>query len=66
MCCIFLRQPSDLVDLLLNLKAFQVVKLWFMTLERAVNIVFSSALWQILTLRNRKGKTTVTAQQILY
>ena len=50
LCCILLRQPSDLVDLLLDLKAFQVVKLRLMALEGAVNIVFSSALRLILTL----------------
>lgn len=52
MCCILLRQPSNLVDLLLNLKTFQVVKLRLVALEGAVNIVLSSALWLILTLND--------------
>lgn len=50
LCCVLLRQPSDLVDLLFDLKAFQVVELRLMALEGAVNIVFSSALRLILTL----------------
>lgn len=52
LCCIFLRQPSNLVDLLLDLKTFQVVKLRFVALESAVNVVLSSALWLILTLND--------------
>lgn len=52
LCCILLRQPSNLVDLLLDLKAFQVVKLRLMTLEGAVNIVLSSTLWLIFCLNN--------------
>lgn len=51
LCCILLRQPSNLVDLLLDLKAFQVVKLRLVALEGAVNIVLSSTLWLILTLK---------------
>jgi len=36
---ILLRQPSDLVDLLLYLQALQVVKVRLVALERAVDIV---------------------------
>lgn len=39
MCSILLRQPSDLVDLFFNLQTLQVVKVWFMALESAVDIV---------------------------
>lgn len=35
-------EPSDLVDLLLNLQTLQVVELRLMALERAVHIVLSS------------------------
>lgn len=56
MCCILLRQPSNLVDLLLNLKTFQVVKLRLVALEGAVNIVLSSALKLILTLNTKQIK----------
>lgn len=52
MCCIFLGQPSNLVNLLLNFKAFKVVKLRLMTLEGAVNIVLSSTLWLVLALKS--------------
>lgn len=48
--CILLRKPSDFVDLLLNLQTLQVVKLWFVALECAVNIVLSSTLRLALTL----------------
>lgn len=54
MCCILLRQPSNLVDLLLNLEAFQVVKLRLVALEGAVNVVLSTALRLILALNNDK------------
>lgn len=56
MCCILLRQPSNLVDLLLNLKTFQVVKLRLVALEGAVNIVLSAALKLILTLNTKQIK----------
>lgn len=39
MCCVLLRQPSDLVDFLLYLQTLQVVKVRLVTLERAVDIV---------------------------
>lgn len=39
MCSILLWQPSDLVDFFFNLKTLQVVKIWFVALERAVDIV---------------------------
>ena len=57
--CVLLRQPSDLVDLLLDLKAFQVVKLGLVALEGAVNIVLSSALWLTLTLNNDRARIRV-------
>lgn len=50
LCRIPLRQPSDFVNLLFNLKALQVVKLRLMALEGAVHIVFPSSLWPILFL----------------
>lgn len=39
MCSILLWQPSDLVDLFFNLQALQVVKVWLMALECAIDIV---------------------------
>lgn len=38
---ILLRQPSDLIDLLLNLQTLKVVKLRLVALECAVDIVLS-------------------------
>lgn len=38
-CCILLWQPSDFVDFLFDLQTLQVVKVWLVTLERAVDIV---------------------------
>lgn len=54
LCGILLRKPSNLVDLFLNLKAFQVIKLWLVALEGAVNVVLASTLWLTLTLNNDK------------
>ena len=36
-------QPPDLVDLLLDLQGLEVVKLWLVTLERAIHIVLPTA-----------------------
>ena len=52
---ILLGQPSDLVDLLLDLQTLQVVELGFVALEGAVHVVLPAALGLVLTLR-----TTVT------
>lgn len=38
---VLLRQPSNLIDLLLDLQTLKVVKLGFMALESAVDIVLS-------------------------
>lgn len=35
------RQPSNLIDFLLNLQAFQVVKLRLMTLKCTIHIIFA-------------------------
>lgn len=50
--CILLRKPSDFVDLLLNLQTLQVIKLGFVALECAVNVVLSSTLRLALTLKS--------------
>lgn len=52
LCSIFLGQPSNLVDLFLDFKAFKVVKLRLVALEGAVNIIFSSTLWLVLALKS--------------
>lgn len=58
--CVLLREPSDFVDLLLDLQTLQVVKLWFVALECAVNIVLSSTLRLALTLwEKHRSKSTV-------
>lgn len=45
MCGILLRQPSNLIDLLLNLQTLKVVKLRLVALECAVDIVLSLGEW---------------------
>lgn len=50
MCSILLRQPSDLIDLLLNLQTLKVIKLRLMALECAVDIVLSLGEWLSLSL----------------
>ena len=52
---VLLRQPSDLVDLLLDLQTLQVVKLRLVALERAVDIVLSLGVWLCLTLERKRG-----------
>ena len=47
---VLLRKPSDLVDLLLDLKALQVVKLWLVALEGAVHVVLPPSLGLALAL----------------
>lgn len=51
-----MRKPTDLVDLLFYFQTLQVVKLWLMALESAVNIVFAPELRLILILPERRAK----------
>lgn len=51
---VLLRQPADLIDLLLDLQAFQVIKLGLVALKGAVNIVFASPMRLVLTLQQNK------------
>lgn len=48
---VLLREPFDLVDFLLYLQAFQVVKLRLVALEGAVHIVLTLAVRCVLTLQ---------------
>ena len=41
MCSVLLRQPSDLIDLLLDLQTLKVVELGLMALKGAIDIVLS-------------------------
>lgn len=50
-CGVLLRQPSDLIDLLLDLQTLKVVKLGLMALEGAVDIVLSLREWLSLALQ---------------
>lgn len=67
MCCILLRQPSDLVDFLLYLQTLQVVEVRLVALERAVDIVLPRVprlpclLWLVFRLETVK-KTQVSAE----
>ena len=48
---VLLGQPADLVDLLLDLQALQVVELGLVALEGAVNIVLAAVLGDTLVLQ---------------
>lgn len=56
-CGVLLRQPSDLIDLLLDLQTLKVVKLWLMALKGAVDIVLSLGEWLSLALWKEKEGT---------
>lgn len=49
--CVLLRQPSDLIDLLLNLQTLKVVEFGLMALKGAVDIVLSLGEWLSLALQ---------------
>lgn len=70
MCCILLRQPSDLVDLLFYLQTLQVVKVRLVALEGAVDVVLSrvphlACLFK-LTLRLRKNNKKTQASRYFF
>lgn len=48
---VLLREPSDLIDLLLDLQTLQVIELRLVALESAVHIVFTPAMGLVLALR---------------
>jgi hypothetical protein len=54
MWLIFPLEPSNLVNFLLYLETLEVVKLWFMALERAVHIVFSSPRNAVFALEQKQ------------
>lgn len=58
---VLLRQPSYLIDLLLNLQALQVIELWLVALEGAVDIVLSPAVGLVLALRRDREELKVLA-----
>lgn len=49
--CVLLREPSYLVDLLLYLQTLQVIELWLVALEGAVDIVLSPAMGLVFALQ---------------
>lgn len=51
---VLLRQPSNLIDLLLNLQTLKVVKFRLMALKGAVHVVLSLGKWLILALWTKK------------
>lgn len=58
---VLLGQPSDLIDLLLNLQALQVIELWLVALEGAVDIVLSPAVGLVLALQRDREELKVLA-----
>lgn len=61
---ILLRQPSDLIDLLLDLQTLKVVKLRLMALKGAVDIVLS--LGERLSLALGKENKELKKTQVRY
>lgn len=55
-CRILLRQPSNFIDLLLDLQTLKVVKFWLMALESAVDVVLSLGEQLGFALQTRKKK----------
>lgn len=51
---VLLRQPSDLIDLLLDLQTLKVVEFGFMALKCAIHIVLSLGEWLSLALWKQK------------
>lgn len=49
--CILLWEPSYFIDLLFYLQTLQVIELWLVALESAVNIVFSPAVGLVFALQ---------------
>lgn len=56
--CVLLREPSDLVDLLLDLQALQVIELRLVALEGAVDIVLSPAMGLVFALQEGNRRRT--------
>lgn len=48
---VLLREPLDLVDLLLYLQALEIVELWLVALESAVDVILALAVGSIFTLQ---------------
>lgn len=59
---VLLRQPSDLIDLLLNLQTLKVVELGFMALKGAVHVVLSLGKWLSLALWTQTEVINKTVQ----
>lgn len=59
-CSVLLRQPSNLIDLLLNLQTLKIVEFGLMALKGAVDIVLSLgeglslALWKEKEMKEKK------------
>lgn len=47
------RQPPDLIDFLLDLQTFEIIKLWFVTLEGTVHVVFAATYFTVFALWKR-------------
>lgn len=62
-CGVLLRQPSDLIDLLLDLQTLKVVELGLMALKGAVDIILSLREWLSLALWNKKGRLCENAER---
>lgn len=62
-CSVLLWQPSDLIDLLLDLQTLKVVKLRLVALKCAVDIVLSLGEWLSLALGREKKRIDIQEMQ---
>lgn len=51
---ILLREPLDLVDFLLYLQTLEIVELWLVALESAVDVILALAVWRIFALQGNQ------------
>ena len=51
---ILLREPLDLVDFLLYLQTLEIIELWLVALEGAVDVILTLAVWRIFALQGNQ------------
>ena len=51
---ILLREPLDLVDFLLYLQTLEIVELWLVALESAIDVILALAVWRIFALQGNQ------------
>ena len=51
---ILLREPLDLVDFLLYLQTLEIIELWLVALEGAVDVILALVVWRIFALQGNQ------------